>query len=94
MNSFGLNANLILDPTLMLTSNEWKEISSKRKVLDEPYILVYQLHENPEFDLYLKKLAEKTRNMRLCVLDTVIQIEKSGKVHNASICARFFKIVL
>lgn len=61
MNSFGLNANLILDPTLMLTSNEWKEISSKRKVLDEPYILVYQLHENPEFDLYLKKLAEKTK---------------------------------
>lgn len=30
--------------------------------------------------------------MRLCVLDTAIQIEKTGKVHNASICARFLSL--
>lgn len=55
----GLCADLVLDPTLMLMGDDWRALALRKKVTDKPYILVYKLHENPNFDPYLKRLAKK-----------------------------------
>ena len=49
----------VLDPTLLLTSNEWREVSSN-KFKNEKYILVYNLNRNKKMDNYAKNLSKKT----------------------------------
>lgn len=59
LHDMGIQAQLILDPTLMLTGDEWKSIATYKKVSDKPYLLIYQLNHNPEMDAYAVELAQK-----------------------------------
>ena len=49
----------VIDPTLMLDRSAWGRIASKESVPEQPYILIYQLNKNPEFDQYAQKLSKK-----------------------------------
>lgn len=49
----------VLDPTLLLTGEEWRKISSKKYHGDE-YILIYNLNRNPKIDSYAKELSNLT----------------------------------
>ena len=49
----------VLDPTLLLTGEEWRKISSG-KYTDDKYILIYNLNRNPRIDSYAKELSAKT----------------------------------
>ncbi len=48
----------VLDPTLLLTANEWREVSSN-KFKNEKYILVYNLNRNKKIDNYAENLSKK-----------------------------------
>lgn len=52
------NTNQVLDPTLMLSKEDWNNLclNSKNK---NPYILIYQLHHNKNFNKYAKKVKKK-----------------------------------
>ncbi len=52
-------ARHILDPTLCLSPEEWREHTRKGKNRKD-YILVYNLNRSREFDLYAVKLAKHT----------------------------------
>ena len=56
--SLGIKATWVLDPTLMLSGNEWRKLAApiRRK---QPYLLLYQLNPNPEMDVYAARLAHK-----------------------------------
>ena len=56
--SLGLNADAILDPTLWLTKEQWKKLEEPIRI-PEKYILVYQLHQNNEMDKYIGELQEE-----------------------------------
>ena len=44
LNSLGIsNASLTLDPTLLLSSNEWNKLIEKERILPKKYILLYML---------------------------------------------------
>lgn len=58
LKAMGIKSSLILDPTLMLSADDWLAIAGKAKQ-DNPYLLIYQLNPNYEMDLYAQKLAEK-----------------------------------
>lgn len=59
------NVEQVLDPTLLLSKEEWSELGYKSNVKPfKNYILIYQLHDNKDFDTYAKKIA-KNKNMRL-----------------------------
>ena len=47
----------VLDPTLLLTGDEWAEYIDKD--ISGKYVLVYQLHNNKALNDYAKKLALK-----------------------------------
>lgn len=53
-----LDAKLVLDPTLMLTRDDWAEIATKPMEADGQYILVYQLNEGDAFSSYAKTASD------------------------------------
>ena len=58
LQSIGIDSQLILDPTLMLTREEWEKVSKKGKTT-KPFLMVYQLNPNPEMDHYAVNLARE-----------------------------------
>lgn len=58
LKSLGISSTLILDPTLMLSGKEWREIAKPIKQ-QKPYLLIYQLNPNAKMDEYAVKLAKK-----------------------------------
>ena len=58
LKSIGIESQRILDPTLMLTRNEWEKIA-KGKTVKKPFLLIYQLNPNEEMDQYAAELAKR-----------------------------------
>lgn len=54
-----IDAKVVLDPTLLLTENNWKEIIPEEKIMNFPYILCYFLGDNDEY----RKQAEKLKKI-------------------------------
>lgn len=62
-NSLGVEAKQVLDPTFLLSKQEWEKLLPKREC-NEKYVLVYQLHPNKKFDKYAKDFA-KSKGLKL-----------------------------
>lgn len=74
----GVNASQVLDPTLLLTKEEWEKIIPKRECA-EKYVLVYQLHPNKRFDKYAKEFAKKKGLKLYRISHCFHHIVRSGK---------------
>ncbi|MBM6688479.1 polysaccharide pyruvyl transferase family protein [Collinsella tanakaei] len=48
---------LVLDPTLMLTKQDWEKIATYPKMPGNSYILSYQLNQNEQFVKYARELG-------------------------------------
>lgn len=57
----------IIDPTLAMPPEFWRNYSSNRKIKND-YILIYNLNKSSEFDNYAKQISKKTglKLVRLC----------------------------
>ena len=55
-----LESNVVCDPTILLNSEEWDEISTKERIIKEKYILCYFLGKNIKHRKFAEKLKEKT----------------------------------
>ena len=69
----------MLDPTLQLNRDFWKQYAGKRKI-KVPYLLIYQLNTNPQFDKYAKEFAKRKglKLVRFCTrIDQCIKCGKS-----------------
>ena len=80
LNSLGLKGENVLDPTLLLTGEEWRKISSKR-FLNEKYILVYNLNRNKKIDNYAKKISSKTGYKIKYLSYQLHEFYKKGKMY-------------
>lgn len=58
----------VLDPTLLLEKNDWKNLFSGRKAPDKKYILVYSLKVDDTMVAYAKKLSEE-KNLPVLFFD-------------------------
>lgn len=70
----------ILDPTLLISKDEWKKIESNKN-RKKPYILVYQLNSNKKFDKYIKRVSKDSgyEVVRICRrYDQIILYGKSS----------------
>lgn len=70
VNGLGKEATLVLDPTLQVTRGFW--LNKFNITVDKeksPYVLVYQLNTNKEFDKYAKEFAKRKglRLVRFCI---------------------------
>ncbi len=63
----GRDAVVVLDPTLLLSRQEWKKIEKKPRAVSDKYLLIYFLGEKTsEYMSVIKKIAEDNS---LCVID-------------------------
>lgn len=56
----GREATVALDPTLLFTGDEWREIFPEKSVVEEPYILAYFLGSNEEHRDAVEQLKKDT----------------------------------
>lgn len=76
--SMGLNATRILDPTLLFDRAFWRKHAPKRKIKND-YILVYCLNKNKEFDKYCRELSKRTGLPLYRFCTRYDQIVRNGK---------------
>jgi len=67
----------VLDPTLILTGEEWNRFITKN--ISEKYVLVYQLHNNNALNKYAKVFAEKVGLTLIRISPSFNQIRRGGK---------------
>lgn len=69
----------ILDPTLAYNGDFWRNLTSKKRLIKEKYILVYNLNNNKKFDEFANNVSKKTglKLYRFCT--RYDQILKNGK---------------
>ena len=77
LKDLGINANQVLDPTLLLSKEYWKEYLLPIK--KEKYILVYQLHNDKKLGEYAKKVAKAKGLSLIRVAASFHQITREGK---------------
>ena len=60
LDSYGIDAKVVCDPTLLLTKEEWEKEFNSVRFIEEKYILCYFLGNNIEHRKFVEKLKEKT----------------------------------
>ena len=71
-------ATFVLDPTLQVDKTFWKQYVEERKI-KQPYVLIYQLNTNKEFDKYAKEFARRKSLQLVRFCTRIDQIVKCGK---------------
>lgn len=69
----------VLDPTLLLTGDEWSKFINRKSSLPQRYVLVYQLHNNPTLNEYAKNLAAHVGLPLYRVSPTFHQFRRGGR---------------
>lgn len=71
-------AGQVLDPTLLLTGEEWGKMASTNKIKGD-YVLVYQIHNNPALDNYAVRFANHVGMPLYRMSASLHQINRGGK---------------
>ena len=80
----GYTANVVLDPTLLLTYEEWNKLLPKTRYREEKYVLYYELIPSVAARTFAKQKAKKL-GCKLLVMDAVIHtLPKIGHISYAS----------
>lgn len=80
INSLGFNnVEQVLDPTFLLTKKEWEKLA-KEKVKYKNYVLVYQLHNNKQFNKFAKEFAKKHNKRLIRISPSIYHIVRGGKL--------------
>ena len=73
-------AKTVLDPTFLLTKEEWEAFPSQVGAAKKKYVLVYQLHANKHFERAAKKIHGKEKGLPLIRVSPFFKnILKPGK---------------
>lgn len=86
LDSIGVHGAVhVIDPTLMLTRDDWKRIASNKRIPTHPYILIYQLNKNPQFDQYAQRISRK---LGLPIYRIAYGIHEKRKGEHTIVCPR------
>lgn len=69
----------VLDPTLLLDEAGWRKYMPDAPSVKGPYVLVYQLHNNPALDLYAKRVATRLGLPLIRMSASMHQVARSGR---------------
>lgn len=78
----GKDAQLVLDPTLLLSSNEWKAVSKAEEGIDYEYVLLYELTPCPYLKKLAKDIATKKQLKIVRITKDAVRIEPDNEVVN------------
>lgn len=77
LNDLGIDAEQVLDPTLLLDASYWNQYLKPIKYKE--YVLVYQLHNDKKLSQYAKKVAREKGLPLVRVSTSFHQIVRSGR---------------
>ena len=77
------NADVVLDPTLLLTPNEWEQILPIQRFLPQKYVLFYRLLEGSFDEKALVDFSRKL-NCELIILDSAVREEREQVISTAN----------
>lgn len=77
----GIDIPVVLDPTLLLSSNEWEQICAN-KIVRRPYLLFYQVRKNEKAKLIAEQIAENL-NLEIVNLSAGIDLNNSPEFIDA-----------
>ncbi len=60
---------LVIDPTLLLTSDDWDKILPTKPIINEKYVLLYQIA--PSFNRFYAEQFAKSKGLKLVVLSSI-----------------------
>ena len=93
INKLGIKgATNVLDPTLLLTGDEWRRIASG-KYKNDKYILIYNLNRNKKIDNYAKALSKKTGLKVRYISYQIHEFYKNGKMFCNSKVEDFLSLI-
>ena len=93
MESLGIDDTInVVDPTLLLTGDEWRKISSN-KYANEKYILVYNLNRNKKIDKYAENLSKKTGLKVKFLSYQLHEFYKKGKMYCNPVVEDFLALI-
>lgn len=79
LNDMGLQADQVLDPTLLLNIEEWGNYISNKNRVKGDYVLVYQIHNDPALSKYAIEFAKKAGLPLVRVSTQLHQLMRGGK---------------
>lgn len=73
------DVDIVCDPTLLVTRNEWNIMSSEKKYIEQDYIFCYFMGNNPEHRKLVKELSKKTgyKIVALTHLDSYLKCDNN-----------------
>ncbi len=77
LKSIGVEAKQVLDPTLMISAEEWREMSVKPR--EGKYVLIYQIHSDKRLGKYAKEYARRKGLPLIRISQNFHQIIRDGK---------------
>lgn len=84
----------IIDPTLLLNKNEWVEMLKLKRIVDYPYILIYQLNPCKEMDQFAVNIAQK-KNCRIIAISNNVRVSISNaKIIKSPFVEEFLSLIL
>jgi hypothetical protein len=78
IDNLNLEAEQVLDPTLLLEASEWMKLI--RKLPKKRYVLVYAIHNNRRLDQYAKEFAKKAGLPLVRITPLIHQLMRGGKI--------------
>lgn len=58
-NCTGREVSLVCDPTMLLEKDDWSNMASDNRIVDDDYVFCYFMGDNPEHREFAKRLAKK-----------------------------------
>lgn len=77
LHNMGLKARQVIDPTLLLSREEWSAYIGKKK--KKKYVLVYQLHNDKRLGKYAEKVARVKALPLIRISASLHQINRPGR---------------
>ena len=83
----------VLDPTMVLTAEEWRKLASSKYANHKPYVLIYQLNPNAEFDRFAEEMAKDNGCDLLRINLLYDQMSKCGTAVNIPTVSEYISLL-
>lgn len=92
LNTWGFQARQVLDPTLLMTGDDWRRFAGGEKTR-LPYVLIYQIHSNPRVGRYAEVAAKKLGLPLVRVSTHFHQVTREGKLEYLPDIRKFIRLI-
>lgn len=97
LREWGIPSEQVLDPTLLLSADEWRGFAGEESTSPSgdgaPYALIYQIHNDPVLSSYAKRASDYLGLPLVRVSPNFHQIARAGKLRYLPGAGRFVELL-